>query len=131
MAWEGDQDRQSFNAGEDLRAAQFRFVLQNGTGDNIVRAGAITDRPIGVLQNKPNTDQEATVCYNGDTKLVAGAAITRDAVIGTDNQGRAVPIVIGTDETQYVLGRAIMPASAAGVIFTAHVDCPEAALAAN
>lgn len=131
MAWEGPQVRQSFQAAGDLRTNQYRFIKSNGTKDQVVIAAAITDAIIGVVQNNPNTDQEATVCLEGDTKVVAGAAITVNAVLGTDAQGRAVPVVIGVDETQFALGRALSAAGAAGEIITAHVNCPNAALAAN
>lgn len=131
MAWEGPQTRQSYNAGADFRTTgQFRFVVKNGTGDDIEAVNAATDAPIGVLQNNPNTNQEATVAHAGDTKLVAGGVINEGDRIGTDNQGRGVAIVPGTDVTKYLLGTALTPASGADIIFTASVDCPAAGRAA-
>ncbi len=111
-----------FAAGADLSTKQFRFMEWDGT--DVDPCNAITDLPVGVLQNKPDAaGKSAEVLMIGGTKMVAGAAITAGALLGTDDEGRAVPIVAGTDTTQYILGRALSAASGAGIIISAMVDC--------
>jgi hypothetical protein len=118
-----------FAAGADLSTKQFRFMEWDGT--DVDPCNAITDLSVGVLQNKPDAaGKHAEVLMIGGTKMVAGAAITAGALLGTDDEGRAVPIVAGTDTTQYILGRAMSAASGAGIIISAMVDCTAIARAA-
>jgi hypothetical protein len=127
MAWESDLKCQTYEAGADLSASQFRFVEQ-GTDAKVTLCNAATDVPCGVLQDKPSASGQAcSVAFGGFTKLVAGAVIDEGDQLGTDTQGRAVPLTIGTDTTKYVAAIARMPASAAGVIFTAQLVTPHRA----
>ena len=72
---------QSFKAGSDLRLKQFYIVEL--TGDNQVDlANAATDVAVGVLENKPNTNEAAAVltmvgarqptAMDGTTDIAAG-----------------------------------------------------------
>ncbi len=55
-------------AGEDLSAAQYKFVkLDNGTG-NVLAVDGATDRPFGVLQNDPESGEIAEITIVGGTK---------------------------------------------------------------
>lgn len=111
-----------FEAGANLSTKQFRFMEWDGS--NVDPTNAITDISVGVLQNKPDAaGKHAEVLMLGGTKLVAGAAISAGAILGTDDEGRAVPIVAGTDTTQYVFGVAMSAATGAGIIISAVVNC--------
>lgn len=116
-------------AGEDLSSKQYTFVKLNSSGQAIAVAAA-TDRPIGVLQNAPSSGQEAEVLVSGGTKLVASAAVTEGAVIGTTSAGKAVALTVGTDTTKYILGTALIEVAADGQITTAVVNCAAAGRAA-
>ena len=116
-------------AGADLSAKQYTFVKLNSSGQAIAVAAA-TDRPIGVLQNAPTSGQEAEVLVVGGTKIVAGAAVTEGAVVGTDANGKGVPLTVGTDTTKYILGTSLLEVAADGEVTTAVVNCASAARAA-
>jgi len=109
-------------AGADLSALQYTFVKLNSSGE-AVAAAAATDIPIGVLQNAPTSGQEAEVLIVGGTKIVAGAAISEGALVGTSSTGKAVALVAGTDTTKYVVGTLLTESGASGDIVTAVVNC--------
>lgn len=104
MATEGAlQYIPGLKASADLSAKQFRFMKVSGVGTVTVLA-AITDKILGVLQNDPVSGLPASVANTGKSKVVAGGTVTAGDVVGSDNAGRAVTIVPGTDTTQYVGG---------------------------
>lgn len=109
-------------AAADLSALQYTFVKLNSSGQ-AVAAAAATDIPIGVLQNAPTSGQEAEVLIVGGTKIVAGAAISEGALIGTSSTGKAVALVSGTDTTKFVVGTLITESGASGDVVTAVVNC--------
>lgn len=111
----------TFAAGADLSALQWTAVKLNSTGQ-VVAVAAITDVPIGILQNAPISGAAAEVLIIGGTKILASAAIALPAVLGVDATGRAKKIAPGTDTTQYVIGQADIAASATGDIITAVVN---------
>lgn len=125
MAWEQPGFSTSLVAAADLSTKQFRFVKLDSNG-NVVVCAATTDKPVGVLQNNPanvgSTGQEALVMVEGITKMVAGATIAVDDLIGTDANGAAAPYVPGTDTTKYIVGRALEAASS-GETFTMLFSC--------
>lgn len=109
-------------AAADLSALQYTFVKLDSAG-KAVAAAAATDIPIGVLQNAPISGQEAEVLIVGGTKIVAGAAISEGALVGTSSTGKAVALVAGTDTTKYVVGTLITESGASGDVVTAVVNC--------
>ena len=118
----------SWPAGEDLSAKQFYFVtLSSGS---VVACSAATDIPVGVLQNAPESGKAAEVCVLGPTKVSADGTISEGALIGTSADGQADAKVAGTDTTEYICGRALEAASAAGQIIEAVVNCVSPARAA-
>lgn len=121
----------SYIAGADLSAAanQYTFVKLNTSGE-VVAVTAITDIPIGVLQNLPKAGATAEVVMVGGTKLKASAAITLPAILGTASDGRAAKLAAGTATTVYVVGQADTPAGAANEIFSAVINTASPARAA-
>lgn len=106
MAIEGAlQSIVGIKASADLSAKQFRCVKYSGVGTVTVVA-AITDKVCGILQDTPVSGQAANVAQAGLTKALAGGTVTAGDTVGTDNAGRVVTIVPGTDTTQYVVGKA-------------------------
>jgi hypothetical protein len=111
----------TFPAGADLSANQYQAVKLNSSGQ-VVAVAAITDIPIGVLQNQPNAaGKAAEVVVFGGTKMVASAAITLPALVGVDTAGKAKKIAAGTDGTQYILGQAVQAAGASGDLISVYV----------
>ena len=123
MAYKGSQPfKITLNAGADLSSSQYHFVKLDASG-NAVECAAVTDKPVGVLQNKPTSGNQAEIVVIGVTKVSADAAVTAGAQLGAAADGQVVTYVAGTDTTKGLVGQAITSAGAAGVIFTAIVNC--------
>lgn len=109
-------------AGADLSTKQYYFVKVNTSGQAVLCAAA-TDRPIGVLQNTPESGEEASVLVVGGTKVVASASLDEGVLIGTTSTGKAGAKVPGTDTTNYAVGTVILAAGADNEILTAVINC--------
>jgi len=117
MAYEGAQlTLGTLSAAGDLSTKQYHFVkLASATTVNVCTA--ITDVPIGVLQNKPESGETAEICIFGITKVVADGTVAFSRWIGTSTDSQAAGITPGSDDTVYVMGQAIT-AGAAGTVMT-------------
>lgn len=112
MAFEAAQIKVGqFTASADLSAKQYHFVKMSGN-NTVTVCAAITDIPIGVLQNAPASGSAASVALFGITKVVADGTLAAGNVIGTSADGQADAIAAGTDTTVYTMGIALNAASA-------------------
>jgi hypothetical protein len=73
----------------DLSAKQYLAVHVGGSDNYVKVASAAGVKCIGVLQNKPTSGRAARVRTSGVTKMVAGAAITRNENIDVGATGYA------------------------------------------
>jgi len=107
----------TLTAAADLSDKQFHFVkLASATTVNVCTA--ITDLPIGILLNNPDTaGDQCIVQIFGIAKVVADGTITAGRWMGTSSDSQAAGITPGSDTTVYVMGQAIQAASA-GETFT-------------
>ena len=123
MAWEhGPQIIMTFEAAADLSAKQYHFV--EFSSGQVNACNALTDVPLGVLQNKPSAQgRPAEVLVMGVTKVNSDAALSQGDLIGPSADGQADARVIGTDTTHYVVGRMLEATSGAGVLGTAMINC--------
>lgn len=130
MAFEyvNTQSKISIPAGADLSDNQYYIVKLDGSG--VVLCDAITDVPIGVLQNDPESGKTASVAVDGITKVVADEEISVGELIGVSAAGKAVPLTAGTDTTAYIIGQAVTAATADGDVITITLDCKSPARAA-
>ena len=114
----------SFKAGATLATKQFYFVKLNANRQVIVCA-ATTDKPIGILQNSPASDEEAEVMVIGQSKISADAtlAVNDRVMTSADGQG-AVAVSSG-----YAVGQVIQGA-AAGEIAEVVISCANPTLLA-
>jgi len=112
MAYEASQIRfGNLTAAADLSSKQYHFVkLASATTVNV--CSAITDAPIGILQNNPESGETATIAIFGISKVVADGTLAAGNVIGTSADAQADAIAPGTDTTVYTMGQAIQAASA-------------------
>jgi hypothetical protein len=112
MAYEGSQlSLGTLTAAADLSAKQYHFVkLASATTVNVCTA--VTDVPVGVLQNTPTSGQAAEVVFLGISKVIADATLAAGNVIGTSADSQAQPLVVGTETTVYTAGQAITAAGA-------------------
>ncbi|NBW08355.1 MAG: hypothetical protein EBR82_10040 [Caulobacteraceae bacterium] len=111
--------RLSLPANADLSADQYKFVVVNSSGKVAVNTTS-GGRVAGVLDNKPNAaDVTAVVTRFGAKALVkAGAAITRGALVMSDNAGLAVTATTGG----HIQGQALQAAGASGDIIEISLD---------
>lgn len=73
----------------DLSTSQYKPVHVGGSDNYVKTSSAAGTKCIGVLQNKPTSGHAARVRTHGITKLVAGAAITRNDNIDVGATGFA------------------------------------------
>ena len=106
----------NLEAAADLSAKQFHFVKVSAA-NKVDVCTAITDAPIGVLQNKPTSGQAANIRVLGISKLSANAAISAGAILGSSTDSQAQTAVA----TNVVCARALEAAGAANVIISALV----------
>jgi len=112
MAYEAAQVKVGqFTASADLSAKQYHFVKMSGN-DTVTVCAAITDVPVGVLQNAPASGGAAEVALLGVTKVVADGTLAAGNLIGTSADGQADAIAAGTDTMVYLMGVAVSAASA-------------------
>lgn len=125
MAFEGPQIKSpGLTASADLSTHQYKFVKLSGEKTVTVCAAA-TDLPFGVLQNAPESGQEAEVTSFGVTKIIGTADLNYGDRIGTSSGGHAVAKSAGT--VDYIVGEVINGNGGAGGYVTAFVNCIGAA----
>ena len=101
----------TLTAGADLSGKQYHFVsLASATTVNVCTA--ITNSPIGILQNDPTSGQSAVVRISGVSKVVADGTLAAGNFIGTSADAQADAIGSGTDTTVYMMGQCVEAASA-------------------
>lgn len=124
---------ETFIAGADLSAEanQYKAVIFDGSG-NVVVATANTDVPIGILQNRPKSGQEAAVLIIGRSKFQADAAVTLGQRLSVSADGQFEALAAG-NPTRSWFGFVLEPAGAAGRIGSGIFNfiTPVAALTAN
>jgi len=106
MSVQGDAEVVAIVAGADLRAAEFKVVAVDGTIAATSLAG------IGVLQNKPNTGEGASVAYAGHLKAYAGGAITAGARMKVTTSGWLVVVASGDGS----VGKALVAANSGSLV---------------
>lgn len=105
----------SILAGEDLTAAQFRFVkLSSG---KVVKAGA-GEAAIGVLLNKPASGEAASIQIGGVALVSVDAAVTQDDKLMSSGDGQAAT----KTGTNNALGVALASASTANTIIPVKLE---------
>ncbi len=93
---------QTFTAGGDLRSSQFALVTMSGTG--IILPVASGQIHTGVLQNNPNSGQNAVVRLEGMSKVIGRSTIAVNSLLTTDHSGAVMGIT--PTSGQYVLAQA-------------------------
>ncbi len=106
MAVMQSRDTRTHVAGEDLSAAQFKFVTLEADGQ-IDLADAAGERALGVLLNKPTAGAAATVAMTGKVMVEAGASVTAGDQLQTDAAGDAITAAAGDVVMGYALEDAV------------------------
>lgn len=118
MAFSQVDDVQAFVASGDLSTSQYHIV-DVIAAFKVANAGARLG--YGVLQNKPKDGEHASVCIEGVTKVVGGAAIAVGDLITSAGSGFGATVASGSAGTKQVIGRALT-ACASGSVFSMYVD---------
>ena len=94
MAVMQSRDNRTFVAGEDLSAAQFKFVTLEADGQ-VDLADAAGENAIGVCISGGTAGKAVTVCVSGSVMVEAGGAITAGDQIQTGADGTALLAATG------------------------------------
>jgi len=94
MAVMQSRDNRTFVAGEDLSAAQFKFVTLEADGQ-VDLADAAGENAIGVCIAGATAGKAVTVCVSGSVMVEAGGAITAGDQIQTGADGTALLAATG------------------------------------
>lgn len=129
MAYEIPTLNFTLEAAADLSAKQYFFVKVDANGKAALCAAA-TDKPVGVLQNKPESGESAEIMALGISKVSSDAALNEADLIGTSADGQADAKVPGTDTTEYIVGQMLTATSAANAYGSALINCCSPARAA-
>lgn len=87
---------------------QYYLVKLTGAKTVGLAVAAANERPLGVLQNKPQfTGEAATVAIDGVSKVEAGGTITAGTGVKANASGKAVQWVAGTDDESLMVGFAV------------------------
>lgn len=110
MATQSNLICETFEAGGDLSAGQFRFVVPASDGQVDIVASAGGDA-IGVLQNDPDAaGKAATVAIFGRVKVVIGTGgLTAGAKVKSDASGGAIT---ASTTGHHVLGTCVVGGAA-------------------
>jgi len=132
MAWEsnGQSIIITLTANADLSSSQYYFVEIDADG-KVGVCNAVTDRPIGVLQNAPDASgKAATVMVVGISKISSNAALDENNLIGPSLDGQADKKIPGTDTSEFICGTMLTATGGAGEVGTAAINCASPARAA-
>lgn len=94
MAVMQSRDNRTFIAGEDLSAAQFKFVTLESDGQ-VDLADAAGENAIGVCLVGGAAAAAVTVCVSGSVMVEAGGAIAAGAAVQTGADGTALTAAAG------------------------------------
>ena len=99
-----------------------KYIVVQGTA--AYRASQATNATslniLGVMQNNPDVDEAMTIAVAGLSKIVAGAAVTANAIITCDASGRAAAATSG----DIAIGRLLEASGADGDVVTAMLFHP-------
>jgi len=96
------RDTRTFIAGEDLSAAQFKFVTLESDGQ-VDLADSAGENCIGVCLVGGTAGSAVTVAISGKVMVEAGGTIAAGAAVQTDGNGDALTAASG----DYVMGYAL------------------------
>ena len=94
MAVMQSRDNRTFVAGEDLSAAQFKFVTLESDGQ-VDLADAAGENAIGVCISGGTAGKAVTVCVSGSVMVEAGGTIAAGAQLQTGADGTALTAAAG------------------------------------
>lgn len=120
MAVSSSEHVTSLQAAADNRTKQYHIAKVSGAhAFTFATAG---DRPVGILQNDPNTGEAGAIMLGGISRCVSdgsGTAIVAGDPVKSDGSGRAIKAATDKDKA---VGYALDGSSAAGIIISVLVN---------
>lgn len=110
---------QTLKANADLSSKQYHFMRYAGEGLTNQSSNSADNAFAGVLQNKPESGEFATVQRGGKQKVTAGGSISANTLITTNGSGRATAVSSGSNDL--VIGITLEAASADGNVVSADI----------
>ena len=98
-----------------IGATRYIFVEAVGARQAVMASRPTSTCLLGVMQNDPAVGEAMTIAYAGPSKVVAGGALTANALITTNTSGRAAAVTSG----DMVAGRVLEAAGADGDVVSA------------
>lgn len=105
----------SATAGADLSAKQFYFVRLSSTG-TVELCDTEGELPCGILQNKPESGEVASVAYEGVSKLVLGGTVDSNDEVMTDANGKGKAAAGATTPGNFIVGSMLKGGGVSGDI---------------
>lgn len=103
-----------------LNQTKYVFVMGTGAYAANLATNAASSSLLGVLQNGPDVNEAMSIACAGLTKIVAGGALSANAIITTNGSGRAAAVTSG----QMAAGRLLEASGADGDVVTAMLFHP-------
>lgn len=109
-------------ADTDLSTKQYRAVKMKGTTEvfEVAAITANTDKPIGILQNDPDTGGKAAeVAWGGVSKVVLGGSVNSGDSLSPDTVGELISLAEGTSasaDDRFIIAHALQDGSSGEVI---------------
>jgi hypothetical protein len=106
-------------AGIDLSTQQFYAVIMGATAFTVMNTTLASQRPIGILQNNPNTTGlPAEVAFSGICKMMLGDTVTSlPALLGVTASGRGQVVTDSSGSSgRYAIGEALQLGTSGDVI---------------
>lgn len=114
-------------ANGDLSTRQFYAVRLSGSSGNpfevaAISSGNFSQRPVGILQNDPNScGQGAEVMLAGISKVALGGNVTQGDLLSNDCFGRIVTFIVSTGGANttggYIFGEALQSGNTTAIIY--------------
>lgn len=97
-----------------LSATRYIFVQATGARTAMQCINPTSTAMLGVMQNNPDVGEAMVIAYAGPSKVVAGGALTANALITSNSSGRAAAVTSG----DMVAGRVLEASGADGDVIS-------------
>lgn len=111
MASGGEGITVTYEASADLSGSQY-YIVKMSSG-KIALCSSDEDKALGILQNKPESGENAVVMTAGISKMVCGGSLSETEGIASDADGKGAPL---TDADSYSLCNAVQAGEAGDII---------------
>lgn len=91
-----DQATNTLEAAANLSAVQYHIMRVSAANKCNISSQATDSDMCGVLLNKPQSGEAASIAYSGRGRAVAGAAITAGDHLTCNGSGRAITVTSGS-----------------------------------